>query len=212
MTFAKDRDLLALEPTLFRDVAWTAQRVATAVNAAVSGTTLTSAGAQFVASGVEAGMVAVVNGAPLEVLEVVNATTLTVSRLREHAGAPAVAPLGATGAELAIYTFLPQVRVVHEQAMRSLGLEPADPEREPGVGDIVNGGALVRVEALGALHLIFSAAAAMVGESSVLWVKSGLYRERFIEERRRVAAEIDLDGDGVPDAVRRLNALQFVRG
>jgi hypothetical protein len=37
------------------------------------------------------------------------------------------------------------------------------------------------------------------------------YRERFAAERRRAAGLIDLDGDGKPDATRRLNAVVFVR-
>lgn len=222
MAFAVDRDLLVLEPSLFRDVAWAGQTLASAADAAIAGTTLTSASSDFEAAGVDAGHVAVVGGTSLEVLERLGATTLRVSLLREGDAGPALPPAAVSGAPLVIATFGPQLRAAHEELMRSLGIEPgADPEAEPdpGVGagapteaSIVNPRALARAEALGAMRLILAGAAATTGEGSTLWVKSEHYRERLMAERRRVRALVDLDGDGAADATRRIDASQFVRG
>ncbi len=213
MAFATDRDLLVLEPGLFRDVGWSAQRVVEASGVSVSGTTLTSAGSDFVAAGVTAGHVALVNGAPMEVAARLSATQLTVSRLREEASGSAIAPGAATGATLVVMTFRPQLSVAHGQVMRMLGIEPGSAAQVGGVGEgsIVNPGSLTRVVALGALHAILASASAMVGETSAMWEKARMYRERFEEERRRVAAQIDLNGDGVADATRRMNVLRLTR-
>lgn len=213
MTFATDRDLLVLEPSLFRDVGWSAQRVVEASGVTVSGTTLTSAGSDFVAAGVTAGHVALVNGAALEVVARLSATQLTVSRVREEANGGAIAPGATTGATLVVMTFRPQLSVAHAQVMRALGIEPGSAAQIGEVGEtsIVNPGSLTRVEALGALHAILASASAMGGEHSAMWAKAQMYLERFREERQRVAALIDLNGDGVADATRRMNVLRLER-
>ncbi len=213
MSFATDRDLLVLEPGLFRDVGWSAQRVVESGGVSVSGTTLTSAGSDFVGAGVTSGHVVLVNGAPLEVVARLSATQLTVSRLREESSGGAIAPGAMAGAALVVMTFRPQLATAHAQVLRSLGIEPgaAAGLGVVGEGSIVNGAALVRVEALGALHAILASASALVGEASPMWAKAQMYRERLREERQRVAALIDLNGDGVADATRRMNVMRLTR-
>lgn len=211
MPFAHDRDLLLFEPTLFRDVGWSAQRLLDADGASIAGTTLTTPKGDLAALGVDAGHVVTVDSTALEVVERLSATTLTVSRPRTAVGDPPIPPGDGLSGRLVIATFLPQIGLVHEQLLRSAGVEPADPERRPGEQDIVNGPALVRCEALGALHLVLSAAAAMVGPTSPMWTRAQLYRDRFNAERARATVEIDLDGDGRADATRRFNTIQFRR-
>lgn len=213
MAFATDRDLLVLEPGLFRDVGWSAQRVIEASGVSISGTTLTSGSSDFVGAGVTAGHVSLVNGAPLEVVARLSGTQLTVSRLREETVSGAIPPGAMAGATLVVMTFRPQLATAHAQVMRSLGIEPGVAAQIGvlGEGSIVNSAALVRAEALAALHSILASASAMVGDTSALWVKAQMYRERFEEERRRVTALIDLNGDGVADATRRMNVMRLVR-
>ncbi len=210
MAFATDRDLLVFEPALFRDVAWAGQTLAAASDASIAGDTLTSASSDFIGAGVDAGHVALVGGAALEVIERTSATTLVVSRLRDSIDDPPLRPLPATGAALRIATFGPQIAIVHQQTLRLLGIDPLMPE-SPAETDILNPRGLARVEALGALHLILSAAAAGVSDDSPLWAKAALYRDRMLFERRTAAALIDLDGDGQPDAIRRLSASRLIR-
>jgi len=211
MSFAVDRDLLALEPNLFRDIAWAGQRLIDVSDADLNGTSLTSPTADFEAAQIDAGHVALVNGTSLEVVARVSPTELTVSLLRDDPQTDPLPPASASDVDLIITTFRPQIRHVHDQLLRALGIEPTDEDAQVTENDIANAQALVRVEALGALHLIFAAAAAMVSDDARLWTKAKVHRERFIAERARVAAAIDLNGDGLPDATRRLNTIQFIR-
>ncbi len=214
--FATDRDLLALEPRLFHDIAWSAQRLLDVTNASVNsaGTMLTIPAVDLAALGIAEGFVAVVAGVPLEVLERTSATTLTVSRLRAVHTEPPIPAAPGSNLKATISTFRPQISLVHDQMLRTIGIEPGEPSAPgaPAETDITNPRALILAESLGALHLIFSAAAALVSEDSPLWAKARMYRERFTLERRRLTVEIDLDADGEPDAIRRPNAIQFARG
>lgn len=218
MPFSTDRDLLALEPNLFRDVAWSAQTRLSANDAAVASTTLTSASSDFAAARIAPGMIALVNDAPLEIVSVDSPTTLTVSRLRDDPSDDAIAPLPvALGGALRIATFGPQREIVHRQLLTALGLDPAPADAgqpasdRPTAAQVVNPRDLALVESLGALHLILSAAAALVGESSTLWTRAALHRDRFDHARRRLAAQLDLDQDGVADAIRHITVVHLTR-
>lgn len=220
MPFSTDRDLLALEPNLFRDVAWSAQTRLSASDASIASTTLTSASSNFTGARIAPGMVALVNDAPLEVLSVESDTTLTISRLRDTIVDDPIPPLPvASGGALRIATFGPQRAIVHRQLLAALGLDPAPPPGDeeslptrPHAGNVVNTPDLALLESLGALHLILSSAAALVGESSTLWTKAALYRDRFDHARRRLGAHLDLNSDGVADAIRHITVMHLVRG
>ena len=82
---------------------------------------------------------------------------------------------------------------------------------EPDASSVINTEDLARLEALGALHLIYAGASAVAAGSPIEAEKAEWYRRRFMEERGRVVAQIDLDGDGRADAVRRPTAMRFVR-
>lgn len=211
--FASDRDLLALEPTVFRDVVWVGQRLVFGVGD-VSGTTLTltSGAPDFEDAGVAAGHVVVFDGAGYEVVDRLGATTLTISRLRGAASDPVIPPTPGSGLTVAVVSFGPQLALVHRQVLLMLGIDPDDAQASPGEGDIVNPGSLASLEAAGALHLVYAAAAALSDSGSPVAVRAGVYRERFAAERLRAAARIDLDGDGVADAIRRPSLVQLVRG
>ncbi|MBX3353417.1 MAG: hypothetical protein KF684_10850 [Phycisphaeraceae bacterium] len=205
MAYSTDRLLLSLEPTLFRDIAWSAQTRLTASDAAIASTTLTSASSDFTAAQIAPGMVALVNDAPLEIVEVLSPTALTVSRLRDDEHDDPIAPLPMSGASLRISTFGPQRAIVHRQLLAALGLD------EQSASSVTNPHDLALVEALGALHLILSSAAALVGDASPLWAKAALYRERFDRARRTLAAHLDLNADGLPDATRRITVVHLLR-
>lgn len=202
MPFITDRDLLIFEPSLFRDLHWSGQSLVTAADAAISGTTLTSAASAFLTAGVAPGAVALVAGAALEVVAVTGETSLAISRPREAPDAPALPPLPVTAAALRIATFGPQIALVHADILRLLGVSPLG-GAAPSEERILNPRALSRLEALGALHVIFFGAAASLADDSPLWSRAAHYRERYLHERREVFAQLDLDGDGVSDAIRR---------
>ncbi|MCK4874167.1 MAG: hypothetical protein KAS72_15700 [Phycisphaerales bacterium] len=211
MACATDHDLLALEPNLFRDVAFSAQRLVSSSSASISGTTLTDASADFEAAGVTTGYVAVVDDVAFEVVQQLSATSLTISVLRGDEAGAAIPPGDVTNASLLITTFLPQFAVIHSQLLHTLGIAPDDDAGGVHEGCIMNPADLTCVEALGALEMILSAAASLVGESSTLWNKARLYRERYAQERQRTSVLLDTNGDGRADATRRINTVQFLR-
>ena len=207
--FAHDRDLLIHEPNLLREAAWLSQRTVSGV-ADITGTTLTASGqtAGFDDAGVDSGSVVLVDGATLEVVSRIDGDELEVSVMRSSLLVAAVAPGDVSSVSFEVFTYGPQLEIVHQQVLAMLGIES---DSSPGESDITNPEAFARLEAFGALHLIWSSASASSGPESPRGMLAEEYRRRFERERQRVAARIDLDGDGEPDATRRPNVLRFVR-
>lgn len=214
MAFATDRDLLVLEPNLFRDIAFASQLLASGTDGAVSGTSFTSASADFAAAGVAVGHIVRLDELAVEVVEVVSSTQLTISLLRARADdAPVPAPPGAS-IPYVVRSFLPQLEMLHRQVMRAAGIEPdgaGEPSDAATVEDVLNGDEIALVEALGALESIFASAASMLADEPYLRLRAASYRDRFSSIRQRARVRLDLDGDGVVDVVRHLNIVQFVR-
>jgi hypothetical protein len=210
--FARDRDLLALEPNLFKDIAWAGQRLISCIGS-VAGDTLTIApvNADFATAQITSGHVVLVDGVTYEVVEVLSATTATISRLRADPSGPTLPPDAGSNLAVSLATFVPQLATVHNQLLRLLDIEPGDPDAFPAEANITNPGALAAIEAVGALHLIFTAAAALAPPGSSLWTRVAHYRARITEERPRAAVLLDLDGDGAPDATRRLSTFALLR-
>jgi hypothetical protein len=115
--FCQDRDLLALEPGVFRGGGFITQQLAAGTDGAISGTTFTSAASNFVAAGVAADMVVTIfsaaasEGSAFEIVSVDSPTQLTVSVLRPEASGPAIAPT-VGGANFHVRTFGPQIQAV----------------------------------------------------------------------------------------------------
>ena len=212
--FATDKDLLLLEPNLFRDVAWTGQRLIAGTVQIASGTLkFQSSDISLTAAGVAPGCIAIVGLTPYEVIEVINDTDAVISKLRAGSDDPII-PMADLGDDTPaiIATFAPQTAIVHRQVLRMLGIEPEHPAPNmPTAADITNPRALARLEALGALHLIYSAAGALSPADSPTNHRAELYRRRFNEERARCRVEVDTNNDGQPDSTRMLNMIQFVR-
>lgn len=213
--FAADRDLLALHPDLFRDVAWLGQRVLGAT-VSISGGTLSAAGVDLAALGVGEGQVVLVAGVPVEVLARTGATTLSVCRPRADRGDTPINPDAVPSAAATIFTFAPQIALAHRQILAMLGLRPlndagARPD-EPGEQHVVNPGDLRDAEACLALHLILSAAAGLGGPESPAGRRAEFFRQRFNQSRSHAAARLDLNGDGVAEAARFLNTGWLIRG
>ncbi len=207
--FTRDRDLLALEPTLFRDIAWAGQRLLSAAGS-VSGTTLTLSTGDAAAAGITTGHVVLIDGLPLEVIERTGPQTLEVSLLRDADSSPAVPPLPLSDRPVVVYTFAPQAAIVHAQLLRAAGIDPSIPGA-PDESAVTNADALRLVGALGTLHLIFSAAAALGGPMSHLAARAQLYQHRFRTERARTPVRLDLDGDGETDTIRHLHIYRLLR-
>jgi hypothetical protein len=96
-----------------------------------------------------------------------------------------------------------------------LGLEPSQTTLDgwaPGEASVLNPRDLALVEALGVLHLIYSSAAAPLGDGNTLAARAEHFRDRFAHERWRARAIIDTDGDGRADAVRSMSVGVLRRG
>lgn len=213
MPFITDRDLLALDPDLFRDVGFIAQRLINATGSISSGK-LTVTGADFVATGVTVGHVIVHNGLPLEIIIRNSTTQVTLSLLRASVDDAVILPPNASTAAAVVFTFAPQIAAAHAAVLRMLGLVAAG-KGLPGEVDetaITNPRELAMLEALLTLGLVWSAAAAIAGPGSNAAARAEQYRQRAARERSTVVARLDVDGDGLADAERRAGAGVFVRG
>lgn len=206
--FALDRDLLALEPSLFRDCGFLGQRLSKAT-ASISGTTLTASSpdVDFVTAAVAAGHVALVGGVPCEVISVASGTQLSVSRLRDARSGAVLPPPPVTSQELIIATFAPQIALAHAQLLAMAGIDPS------GLGpQAVADDAVVRLEATLSLAVVWAAAAALTGEGSAAWSRAEWYRGRAAADRGKVRVPIDTNSDGIADASRSLGLSFTFRG
>ena len=214
--FARDRDLWALEPNLFTDVRFTAQRTledadavvaANGVSLGVTDTTLTEAG-------VVVGSVLNLSGVGyVEVTKVTGDTQGEVSRLRPDRDGPPLPVHGEFWSGTASgWTFGPQIGAVHRTLLAALGLDPEGLGGVRGVSAsaVLNAGELAHVEALGALHLIYAAVAPLSPPDAPVRRKAEAYADRYDAARRGAVAVLDLTGDGTPDATRlvSLNTLR----
>lgn len=207
-----DRDLLLLEPSLFRDLGWVGQRLCRS-SATIAGTTITlsSPDVGLDAAGVTTGHVVSFEGVGYEVVARLSATTATISRARGEPDDPVIPPAPWAVASTAEFTtFGPQIAIVHGQLLRMLGIDPGDAGAPPE-SSITNPRALTLAETLGALHLVYAAAAAPQRRDGPLHERAEMYRRRFAQERLRAVIRLDLDGDGVADATRRLSIAQLWR-
>ena len=211
--FSTDRDLLSLEPSLFRDGGVISQRLCTGT-CTIAGTTLTanSADVEFDDAAISEGHIVVVDGASYEVIERLSATTLTISRLRASSADDPIPPTAVTAKPFSIHTFTPQIAIVHRQLLAMLDLEPSGSTRGLTEDAIVNPYDLTHLEALGALQLI----CAQLIPSDARWGANAfdrfhIYRERFANERHHAAAYLDTDNDSLPDTIRRFNTVHLVR-
>ncbi len=212
MNFSTDRDLLALEPGLFHDVPLAGQTRVSVADGVVSGTTLTSATADFEAAQVDASDVVLVGDVACEVIARVNATTLTISLLRGQAGDDPIGP--GNGSSLAVVhrTFEPQARAAHDELLRMLGID-ADGHSSITEDAIVSLSVMRELEALATIVHLYEMAAGGEDENDrdrfrAKWNDSRL---RYRRALRGARVFLDLDGDGVADTVRDLGVITLMR-
>ncbi len=212
MSFAMDRDLIALEPTLLRDIAFSAQRrLVGTCDVAGDTMTLTDTDHDLDASGVAPGFVAQIAGVSVEILAVLSPTSARISKIRADIDDPPIEPDAGAGLPVTIDSFAPQREMVHREVLRLAGIEPDDPSASPGKEQILFPRSLVPLEAYGALHLIYASASALAGDDAPVSARAAMYARLVARERARAKVVLDLDGDGRPDAVRRLHVLRLVR-
>src|SRR5688572_23108078 len=106
MSLITDRDLLLVEPSVFTAAATAAAtNILTATDAAVAGTTLSSATSDFAAAGIDEAHVAVFDGEALEIIARLSATQLDISRPRAALTDAKIAPIAGSNKTLKVNTF-----------------------------------------------------------------------------------------------------------
>lgn len=210
MNFSTDRDLLLLEPNVFRDAPFVAQQRVSVNDGVLVGTTLSSITADFASAQVEPGGVVLVNRVAHEVISRDDEDTLTVSLLRTRTTDAAIPSVDVEDAEVRVRTFGPQASLVHDCLLRLLGIDPEDPD---GLSEeaVLSLSVMARLEAIGTLERIYSGAAAIAGDNAMLQVKACEYARRFQIAAAQSTVLIDVDGDGHPDERRHLGLIRLTR-
>ena len=211
MYFSTDRDLLAIEPGVFEDVPFAAQQRLRITDGSVTGTTLTSAAADFVTALVDQGSVLLIDGIAYEVMTRTDANTLTISLPRSSTGDPAIPGGDGTALEVIARTFAPQAELVHDGLLRLIGIEPDDPDGELIESAILTLTRMARIEALGTLERVYSGAASLIGDNETLLMKAGEYRRRFRQACASTTVLLDTDGDGLPERKVHLGIIRLTR-
>ena len=215
-TFSNDVDVLKYEPVLFGELHPPSQVKASGTGAALSGTTLTAAGADFVALGIEAGGViylqsadGVLDGA-YEIVSVDSATELTVSVVRSDAADPAVAPPFGNDIAWRVSTLASQATDAAFELTQSFGIRPGDPTSEIAVEDLLETEGLRRASVLRVITKVYTMwASRPAGEC--FWRKALFYEQLYQKARQRCHVTVDLGGDGVADLARVGDAIRLVR-
>ncbi|MBI1373912.1 MAG: hypothetical protein GC159_14410 [Phycisphaera sp.] len=200
--FITDADLLAYEPNVFNDLPFASQRTLQVTDAAVSGTTVTSATGGFDA--LSAGDVAIVADVAHAVASITDDNTL------ELTAAP-VALSATTGLTLTARTLAAQATLVHGELMRAVGIDADDPDETLDESSIVSVGVMRRLEALGALSRAYAAAVALVGDNEAINAKAAAYRQRFAMALSGAQVLVDTDGDGRADVWRTPGVVRLTR-
>ncbi len=206
--FAKDRDLYVLEPGLHKDVGWLGQKRISTIGSIV-GTTLTINTGSFVEAQIESGAAVIFDGIVVELVNVIGDQEAQVSMMRGDTSSAPIPGVEANTRRVAVFDYSAQRSIVHRQVLAMIGFDVDDEDFDESI--ITNPVTLVRLEALGVLHMIYLSAGAPGRSTEKFDQRAKMYRERFLRERERVVAMIDLDGDGIAEVTRRPNVVVLER-
>ena len=214
--FASDVDILKYEPALFGELHLPWQVLVSGSDGVLSGTTFSSAGADFVNASVSAGGViylqssdGVLDGT-VEIVSVDSATQLTVSVLRANSDDAAVAPPAATSISYRVSTFAPQISEVEFQLTEYFDISPGNPASDIGVDDILDTDVLKPASVFGTVAAVYAMLASRE-EDENFWKKSLYYKKIFEKARERCRLSIDLGSDGVADIKKVGGSINLVR-
>jgi hypothetical protein len=208
--FTADRDLVVLEPAVFRDAAHLSQ-VLYAGTCALDLTQVLTNSAPPESAEITSGGVALIDGVAMEIVQRAGEREFGVSLPRPDRGALLVAWRTLASAKIEIRGFSSMIAVVHRRLMADLGMSPGGPHADVEIGAVMNPEDWRNVETLGTLSLIYTAAAAMRGSDDPLWSKAEHYRREHAAARRRLVVRIDRDGDGVADVELRVQTGRLTR-
>lgn len=206
-----DRDLLVIEPSVFVGAASAATVLLSVADAEVAGTSLTSATAEFEANDIDEGHVGVVDGMPVEVLSRVQDTQLSISLPRASTEDSAIPPGDGTNLSFSVLTFKRLIQRMQHELLQRLGLHAEDPEHPLDETAILNPEAVGRALALQTIAQAFAEAAAVNPSDESLAARAAVYTRVAERAFLRTPVTVDLDGDGIADATRRVDVVAMRR-
>ena len=214
--FSNDVDILKYEPVLFGELHLPSQVLAAGTNGALSGTTFTASGADFVSAQVSAGQVIYLQSADgsldgaYEIVSVDSATQLIVSVIRTDSDDEPVAPVAATDISYRISTFGPQASEVGYQLTEYFGIGPGNPTSDYDVEDVLDTNVLKRASVFAVIAGVYAMLASKA-EDENFWKKSLHYQKLFEKARERCRLSIDAGADGVADITKMGASVKLVR-
>lgn len=211
MTMITDRDLLLIEPNLFSNALGLATLLVDVTDGNVSGTSLTSADSDFASMGIDAGHVAVIDGETTEVVDRVSATELTISLPRVTAEDPLIAPAPGSDLSVKVPTFGRQITLSRGWVLGSLGIEIDDEGFPLDESVLLNATEIEKLIALETIARLSNLVAALDPTDQSLAEVATHYAGELTAARHRTQAVLDLDGDGVADASRRVCVATLIR-
>lgn len=214
--FSDDADILKYEPILFGELHLPGQILASGTGGALSGTTFTATGADFISAQVSADGVIYLQSAngslegTFEIISVDSATQLIVSILRADSGDDAIAPPAATDITYRVSTLAPQATEVGFQLTEYFGIKPGNPASDTGVEDILGKDVLRLASVFGVISSVYAMLASKSQDEN-FWKKSLHYQGLFEKARQRCRLSIDAGSDGVADITRMGASVRLVR-
>lgn len=213
--FCQDRDLLGIEPGLFLTAGSTGSRLIAGSDGQLSGTTFTSATGDFLAAGVETGMVLTVSatvpseGSAHEIVAVGGAGELTVSVLRASVDDAPIAPAAGEELSFCVLTYKPQIRRVCDALSEKLrAMVEATGVTSEGHVDSAQ---LRLAAAYGTLATVFLARAESPNPGDAHWAKAERYHQEFARMQMQLRLVVDADGDGLAEQTRTLGNVTLRR-
>ena len=211
MALTTDRDLLIREPSVFLDAGSVATSLLSATDGSVADTTLTSASSDFQAAGIDAGHVIVIGSQATEVVARVDPTNLDVSLPRATVAEAKIPPGDGSTLSIDVRTFGRMIGEVEAWMLGALGIDPADPLLPLDETAILNPQDIREVVALRTIAQAFAAASALASTDASLADRAALYSQRAADVRRQTRAVLDLDADGIADAIRHIDVVSLQR-
>ncbi len=215
-TFSTDADILKYEPILFGELHLPYQVLVSGTGGAISGTTFTASGEDFVSAQVSAGGVIYLESADgsldgaYEIVSVDSATQLTVSVIRAESDDQAVAPPAATNISYRVSTLAPQANEVGFKLTEYFGIGPGNPASDYDSDDILDTDVLKRASVFGVICTVYAMLASKDGQDS-FWKKSSYYQTLFEKARNICRLSLDAGSDGVADITSIGGSIRLVR-
>jgi hypothetical protein len=216
VTFSNDADILKYEPILFGELHLPWQVLASGTGAALSGTTLTAGGADFIAAQVRTGGVIYLQSADglldgaYEIVSVDSTTQLSISVVRADSTETAVPPPAATNISYRISTFGPQAAEAGFQLTEYFGIRPGNPASDIDADDILDTSVLRPASVFSVISSVCAMLAGKTRDQSY-WNKSLYYQKLFAKARGRCRLSIDFGTDGLADVTMIGAAGRLVR-